>query len=131
MEPKTLVYESVKVVVEVGTPDKFSKLMQFCSENGIYVQPVAANPFQAIELDTTKRKPTEEYNNFFGQPWLNKDGMTSLANVYTSLKEYAKRHKLLNEDGSMNLSPELKQAFRTERNCVYPHDFPSLASNAF
>ncbi|NBV77593.1 hypothetical protein EBR66_05525 [bacterium] len=131
MESSMPVYDSFKLVIEVGTPEKFSKLMQFCSENGIYVPPVPANPFQEIQLDTTKRTPTPEYKHFYGSAWLNKDGKTSVANVYDSLKEYAKNHKLLNEDGSIHLTAEMKVAYKTERNRVYPHDFPVLASQAF
>jgi hypothetical protein len=128
MEP---MYESVKVVVEVGTPEKFSKLMEFCAENGIYVPPVVANPFQQIHLDTTKRKPTAEFKAFCGPSWMTKDGTISVLDVHSLIQDYAKVHLLMNNDGSIDLPPQLKTALRTERNRVYPHDLPALAAQAF
>ena len=131
MEFNEPMYESVKVIVEVGTPEKFSKLMQFCSENGIFVPPVPANPFQRLYLDTRKRKPTAEFKAFCGPSWMTRDGTISIADVHSLIKDYARVHLLVNEDGSINLPPQLKEALRTERNRVYPHDLPALAAQAF
>ena len=128
MEP---MYESVKVVVEVGTPEKFTKLMEFCAENGIYVPPVVANPFQRIHLDTKKRIPTAEFKAFCGPSWMTRDGTISVLDVHSLIKDYAKVHLLVNQDGSIDLPPQLKEALRTERNRVYPHDLPALAAQAF
>jgi len=131
MEFNEPMYESVKVVVEVGTPEKFTKLMEFCSENGIFVPPVVANPFQRVHLDTTKRIPTAEFKAFCGPSWMTRDGTISVRDVHNLIQDYAKVHLLVNQDGSIDLPPQLKQALRTERNRVYPHDLPALASQAF
>jgi len=131
MEFKEPMYESVKVVVEVGTPEKFTKLMEFCAENGIFVPPVVANPFQRVHLDTTKRKPTAEFKAFCGPSWMTRDGTISVRDVHSLIQDYAKVHLLMNNDGSIDLPPQLKQALRTERNRVYPHDLPALAAQAF
>jgi len=131
MEFKEPMYESVKVVVEVGTPEKFTKLMEFCAENGIFVPPVVANPFQRVHLDTTKRKPTPEFKAFCGPSWMTRDGTISVRDVHSLIQDYAKAHLLMNNDGSIDLPPQLKQALRTERNRVYPHDLPALAAQAF
>jgi hypothetical protein len=124
-------YESVKVLVEVGTPEKFSKLMEFCSENGIFVPPVPANPFQRIYLDTTKRTPTAEFKAFCGPSWMTRDGTISVLDVHSLILDYARVHKLVNQDGSIDLPPQLKEALRTDRNRVYRHDLPALAAQAF
>jgi hypothetical protein len=124
-------YESVKVMLEVGTPEKFSKLMKFCLENGIYVPPVEDKPFQTIYLSGTKRKPTPEFKTFCGPSWLTRDGTISVRDVFNLIRDYAKAHQIINEDGSINLPPDLKTALKTERNRVYPHDLPALAAQAF
>jgi len=124
-------YESVKVMLEVGTPEKFSKLMKFCLENGIYVPPVEDKPFQTIYLSGTKRKPTPEFKSFCGPSWLTRDGTISVRDVFNLIRDYAKAHQIVNEDGSINLTPDLKTALKTERNRVYPHDLPALAAQAF
>jgi hypothetical protein len=124
-------YESVKVMLEVGTPEKFSKLMKFCLENGIYVPPVEDKPFQTIYLSGTKRKPTPEFKTFCGPSWLTRDGTISVRDVFNLIRDYAKAHQIVNEDGSINLTPDLKTALKTERNRVYPHDLPALAAQAF
>lgn len=131
MEIKEPTYESVKVLVEVGTPEKFTKLMEFCAENGIFVPPVTANPFQRVYLDTKKRKPTAEFKAFCGPSWMTRDGTISIADVHSLIKDYARVHLLVNQDGSINLPPQLKEALRTDRNRVYPHDLPALAAQAF
>ena len=131
MEFNEPMYESVKVIVEVGTPEKFTKLMEFCSENGIFVPPVPANPFQRVYLDTKKRVPTAEFKAFCGPSWMTRDGTISIADVHSLIKDYARSHLLVNQDGSINLPPQLKEALRTERNRVYPHDLPALAAQAF
>jgi hypothetical protein len=124
-------YESVKVVLEVGTPEKLSKLMKFCLENGIYVPPLEDKPFQTIYLCDTKRKPTPEFKTFCGPSWLTRDGTISVRDVFNLIRDYAKAHQIVNEDGSINLTPDLKTALKTERNRVYPHDLPALAAQAF
>jgi hypothetical protein len=124
-------YESVKVVLEVGTPEKLSKLMKFCLENGIYVPPLEDKPFQTIYLCDTKRKPTPEFKSFCGPSWLTRDGRISVRDVFNLIRDYAKAHQIVNEDGSINLTPDLKTALKTERNRVYPHDLPALAAQAF
>jgi hypothetical protein len=124
-------YESVKVLLEVGTPEKFSKLMKFCLENGIYVPPVDEKPFQTIYLSDAKRKPTPEFKTFCGPSWLTRDGTISVRDVFNLIRDYAKAHQIVNEDGSINLPPDLKTALKTERNRVYPHDLPALAAQAF
>jgi hypothetical protein len=124
-------YESVKVVLEVGTPEKLSKLMKFCLENGIYVPPLEDKPFQTIYLCDTKRKPTPEFKSFCGPSWLTRDGTISVRDVFNLIRDYAKAHQIVNEDGSINLTPDLKTALKTERNRVYPHDLPALAAQAF
>jgi len=124
-------YESVKVLVEVGTPEKFSKLMEFCSENGIFVPPVPGNPFQRVYLDPTKRRPTAEFKAFCGPSWMTRDGTISVLDVHSLILDYARVHKLVNQDGSINLPPQLKEALRTDRNRVYRHDLPALAAQAF
>lgn len=131
METNIPVYDSFKLIVEVGTPEKLSKLTQFCWENGIYIPPIPENRFQEIQLDKTKRTPTKEYKEFCGQAWLNKDGMTSVAGVYQYLKKCAENQKLFNEDGSINLTSQMQIALKTQRNRVYPHDLPTLAAQAF
>jgi len=124
-------YESVKVVLEVGTPEKLSKLMKFCLENGIYVPPLEDKPFQTIYLCGIKRKPTPEFKSFCGPSWLTRDGTISVRDVFNLIRDYAKAHQIVNEDGSINLPPDLKTALKTERNRVYPHDLPALAAQAF
>lgn len=131
MEIKEPIYKSFKILLEVGTPEKLSKLMEFCLENGIYVPPHPATPFERIHLSIVKEKPTTEFKLFCGPSWLTRDGTLSVADVYSLINDYARLHKLTNDDGSINLSPDLKAALKTDRNRVYPHDLPGLAAQAF
>jgi hypothetical protein len=57
--------------------------------------------------------------------------MISVRDVFNLIRDYAKAHQIVNEDGSINLTPDLKTALKTERNRVYPHDLPALAAQAF
>ena len=122
-------YSPVAVATTVDSPDKLSKLLLFCAENGIQCVP-PVEPFTGIVMDNTPHKPTAEYKLLCGGEWLGK-GMTSVVSVYEFIYDYARINKLIQSDGAILMNATLQYVFKTENQKIYPYDIPWLAQNAF
>jgi hypothetical protein len=124
-------YEPFAFEVSVNSPEKFTLLLNFCKENGIYVPPMAYNPFKPLVVDKEKRLPTKIFKAFCGPENLNSAGMASVACVCDFITGYAKIHKLVNTDGSIELTARMQEAFGTDKTRFYPHEIVYLAEMAF
>ena len=122
-------YSPVAVATTVDSPDKLSKLLAFCADNGIQCAP-PIEPFAGIVLDKTLRKPSAEYKLLCGGEWLGR-GMTSVLSVYEFLHDYARINNLVQPDGAILMNATLQSVFKTVNQKIYPYDIPWLALNAF
>lgn len=127
----TPIYEPFTFEVTVNTPEKFTLLLNFCQQNGIYVPPMPENPFKPVAVDVEKRLPTKAFKAFCGAENLTSSGTTSVAYVCDFIKQHAEVHKLINTDGSIELPPRMQEAFNTDKSRFYPHEFVYLAEKAF
>jgi hypothetical protein len=127
----TSIYEPFTVEVSVNNPEKFTLLLNFCLQNGIYVPPMPANPFKPLVVNTEKRLPTKIFKAFCGAENLSTAGTTSVATVCDFITHHAEVHKLTNPDGSIELPPRMQEAFNTDKSRFYPHEFVYLAEKAF
>lgn len=117
--------------IGVNTPEKFTLLLNFCQQNGIYVPPMPENPFKELAIDTEKRFPTKAFTAFCGPENLTTSGKTNVANICDFIIGYANAHKLINPDGSIELPPRMQEAFSTDKSRFYPHEIVYLAERAF
>jgi len=127
----TPMYDPFTLEVTVTSPEKFTLLLNFCQQNGIYVPPIAENPFKPVVVDTQKRLPTKAFKAFCGSENLTSAGTTSVAYVCEFINNYSRVHKLINPDGSIELPPRMQEAFDTDKTRFYPHEIIYLAKSAF
>jgi hypothetical protein len=122
----TTLYESYRVSLGVNTPEKLSKLLQFCEENGIYMEPLPENPLKLIQLSREKKYPKKSFASFCGPEHLNRQGQTSEQGIYDTIMMYAEALKLIKPDGSIRLNDALQTSLGTEKNQLYPHEVAVL-----
>ena len=117
---------SYTLSLEVNTLEKFSKLMQFCSENNIAIPSAASNPFKPVELNREKRTPSQAYVNFCGAENLNKKGEVSEQDIYDTIVRYTSIFNLVMSDGSIKLDEALQAALGTDKSRMYEHELLSV-----
>jgi hypothetical protein len=122
---------SYPVTVEVNNLEQFSKLMQFCTENSIYIGPQPTNPFKVAALSRENKKPSATYAWFCGSENLNRNGLTNEHEVYNTILMYTSASKLVNSDGSIQLNDTLQTALKCEKTRIYEHELLSLIPNIF
>ena len=120
---------SYPVTVELNSLEQFSKLMQFCTENGIYVGPQPANPFKPAALSRENKKPSHAYASFCGAENLNRLGLTNEQSVYDAIVRYTSNRVL--SDGSIQLDAPLQAALHTDKARIYEHELLSLIPKIF
>jgi hypothetical protein len=111
--------------------EQFSKLMQFCEENGIHVESVPTIPFKPAELSKEYKKPSQTYAWFCGAENLNREGNASEQSVYDTIIRYSSASNLTRANGSIRLDEPLQTALKTDRTNVYDHELLSLVSKVF
>jgi hypothetical protein len=120
---------SYPVTVEVNSLEQFSKLMQFCTENGIYIGSQPANPFKPAALSRENKKPSPAFLSFCGAENLNRLGLTNEQSVYDMIVRYTT--KLVLSDGSIQLDAPLQAALQTDKTRIYEHELLSLIPKIF
>ena len=123
--------EPVKVEVRVNTPEEFSKLIAFCTENSITYIPVAAAAFAPSNSDNAARVPQKCFSTFCGPSWLNPKGEMTPRNVYDFLQKFIATHKLARPDGSISVPKVMQDALRIQKPFVSELDIAILSKSVF
>jgi hypothetical protein len=124
-------FEPVTFTLTVNAPDKYSRLIAFCLENGIQCDPLKGGTFKEIILDTVKRKPTQEYSEFCGKENLNRFGLVSEKDVYDTVMRYLSSFGLIQPDQTLQFDAKLQAALKTDRTRFYQHELPYTIRSAF
>jgi len=128
---ETYMYNNVSICLEVNNPVKYTKLLNFCTENGIYFPQIVSNPFTPLFLDSLPKLPSKSFKHLCGVEWLRSDGKISAENAYTFLLHYVKVTRLLQTDGSIDINPELRELFGTDKHRIYNYELPGLIGKVF
>jgi hypothetical protein len=123
--------DPVKVEVRVKTPEEFSKLIAFCTENSIAYVPVAAAAFAPSNSDKAARIPAKAFSDLCGRAWLNPKGEMTPRNVYDFLQKFIATHKLARPDGSISVPKVLQDALRITKPFVSELDIAILSKSVF
>jgi len=115
----------------VKTPEEFSKLIAFCTENSIAYVPVAAVAFAPSNSDNAARVPQKCFSDFCGHAWLNPKGEMTPRNVYDFLQKFIATHNLKRPDGSISVPKVLQDALRITKPFISELDIAILSKSVF
>lgn len=124
-------YTPVSIKLELNSPEKYVRLLEFCNENGIYMPPMTSEPFRPVFLNTERRKVTPAFKSFCGPENLLKDGTTTEENAYHTVMRYVSVFKLQTPDATIHFNKALKEAFQTDQSRFYEHEICKMISEVF